>query len=166
MAQVSKQHYGVFVAGKRTEFVDLPVSFERPLRLFAYIIGHSQVLFRGEQDLDAGLPTTVELLFKDVGALSVRDHYRRLTIRLASQTEEEQLRVADPRRWHDWRAFVLETESGSNGHVVAGAMYWAESPVPMGYSSFLIPDHDLPQFRPSRSLPSEPATVYAPFPRH
>lgn len=154
------------MAGQRIEFVDLPVSFERPLRLFAYIIGHSQVLFRGEQDLDAGLPTTIEILFKDVGALSVRDHYRGLTIRLAFPTEEEQLRAADPRPWHDWRAFILETASGSTGHVVAGAMYWAESSVPIGYSSFLIPDYDLPQFRSDRSLPSEPVTVYAPFPRH
>ncbi|MFI1094885.1 hypothetical protein [Streptomyces sp. NPDC020917] len=154
------------MAGQRIEFVDLPVSFDRPLRLFAYIIGHSQVLFRGEQDLDAGLPTTIEILFKDVGTLSVRDHYRGLTIRLAFRTEEEQLRAVDPRPWHDWRAFILETESGSKGHVVAGAMYWAESSVPIGHSSFLIPDYDLPQFRSDRSLPAEPATVYAPFPRH
>lgn len=145
--------------------MDLPVAFDRPLRLFAYIIGHSQVLFRGEQDAEAGLPATVEILFKDVGALSVRDHYPALTVRLASPAEEEQLRAADPRPWYDWRAFILETGSGDNGHVVAGAMYWAESSSPASYSSFLLPEYDLPQFRSDRPVPAEPATVYTPFPR-
>ncbi|WP_046498417.1 hypothetical protein [Streptomyces odonnellii] len=153
------------MAGRQTELVDLPVSFDRPLRLFAYIIGHSQVLLRGEQDIEAGLPTTVEILFKDVGTLSVRDHYRALTVRLAFPTEEEQLRAADPRPWYDWRAFILETQSGNNGHVVAGAMYWAESSSPAEYSSFLIPEYDLPRFRPDRPMPAEPATIYSTFPR-
>jgi hypothetical protein len=149
------------------KLVDLPVSFDRPLRLFAYIVGHSQVLFRGEQDIESGMPTTLEVLFTDVGALAVRDHYRSLTIRIASAAEEEQLRaVVDCRPWHDWRAFILETESGGNGYVMAGGMYWAEISSPAGHSSFLIPDYDLPQFRPDRLLPSEPTTIYAPFPRH
>jgi hypothetical protein len=140
------------------------VSFDRPLRLFAYIIGHSQVLFRGEQDVEAGLPPTVEVLFKDVGALSVRDQYRELTLRLAPPAEEEQLRAVETRSWYDWRAFILETGSGSNGHVVAGAMYWAETSSPASYNSFLIPDNDLPQFRSDRPVPAEPDTVYTTFP--
>lgn len=152
--------------GQRVELRDLPVSFDRPLRLFAYIIGHGQVLLRGEQDPEAGLHTTVEVLFKDVGALSIRDHYRRLTVRLASRTEEERLRAADPRPWYDWRAFVLETGSGGDGHVVAGAVYWAESSAPPEYRSILIPDHDLPRFRPDLPPPSEPATIYAAYPPH
>jgi hypothetical protein len=153
------------VAGRQTQLVDLPVSFDRPLRLFAYIIGHSQVLLRGEQDIEAGLPTTVEILFGDVGMLSVRDHYRALTVRLASPAEEEQLRAADPRPWYHWRAFILETESGENGHVVAGGMCWGESSSPAKYSSFLIPEYDLPQFQPDRPMPAEPAIIYKPFPR-
>ncbi|MEU3409289.1 hypothetical protein ABZ766_35805 [Streptomyces sp. NPDC006670] len=153
------------MAGRRTEWVDLPVSFERPLSLFAYVIGHGQVLFRGEADPEAGLPTTVELLFKAVGGLSIRDHYRRLTVRDASQEEEARLRAADPRPWYDRRAFILETESGDSGHVVAGAMYWAERAGTVGYESFLIPEYDLPRFQPDRSLPAEPATVSAASPR-
>ena len=152
---------------KSMKLVDLPVSFDRSLRLFAYIIGHSQVLFRGEQDIESGLPTTLEVLFTDVGALAVRDHYPSLTVRIASEAEEEQLRAAvDPRPWHDWRAFILETGSGGNGYVMAGGMCWAEISSPAGYRSFLIPGYDLPQFRPDRPLPSEPTTVYAPYPRH
>lgn len=153
------------MSGRRTELVDLPVSFERPIRLLTYVAGHSQVLFRGERDADAGLPTTLEILFTDVGALSIRDHYPSLTIRLAFGPEEEQLRAADGRPWHDWRAFILEAGPGSNGHVIAGGLFWAESPAPAGYSSFLIPTYDLPQFCPDRPLPSEPATIYAPYPR-
>ncbi|NNN30010.1 hypothetical protein HLK59_06475 [Streptomyces sp. S3(2020)] len=145
--------------------VDLPVTFERPLRLFTYIIGHSQVLFRSEPDSDAELPTTLEILFTDVGALSIRDHYQSLTIRLATGPEEEQLRAADERPWHDWRAFILESEPGSNSHVIAGGLFWAESPAPASYSSFLIPTYDLPQFHPDRPLPPEPSTIYAPYPR-
>ncbi|MFI9816524.1 hypothetical protein [Saccharothrix variisporea] len=150
---------------QRTELVDLPVSFDRPLRLFAHIIGHSQILLRGKQDIEAGLPTTVEILFKDVTTLSLRDHYQALTVRFASPTEEEQLRAADPRPWYDRRAFILEPESGGNGHVVAGAVYWAESASPEEHDSFLVPDYDLPRFRPDRPVPAEPATTYTTFPR-
>ncbi|MGW0772856.1 hypothetical protein ACWD01_04185 [Streptomyces sp. NPDC002835] len=146
--------------------MDLPVFFNRPLRLFTYIVGHTQVLLRGERDTDAGLPTTLEIVFTDVGALSIRDHYRSLTIRPASGPEEEELRAADPRPWHDWQAFILEAGPGSNGHVIAGGVFWAESSAPAGYSSFLIPDYDLPQFCPDRPPPSEPATVYTPYPQH
>ncbi|MER8232708.1 hypothetical protein [Streptomyces sp. NPDC094049] len=153
------------MAGRKTEPVDLPVSFERPLRLFAYVVGHSQLLFRGERDTAAGLSTTVELLFTDVGALSIRDHYPSLTVRTASEAEEERLRGADGRRWHDWRAFVLETGSGGDGHVVAGGVFWAESSAPAGYRSFLIPSYDLPRFHPDRPLPSEPDTVHTARPR-
>ncbi|MEX0171531.1 hypothetical protein [Streptomyces sp. LMG1-1-1.1] len=156
---------GLLVSGQRTEVADAPVSFERPLSLFPYIIGHSQVLFRGERNPAAGLSTTVEVLFKDVGSLSVRDHYRRLTIRLASQIEEDQIRAADARPWLDRRAFILETDSGSNGHVVAGAMYWGKRSKPIGYSSFLIPDYDLPRLHHDRPGPSQLGTVYDPFPR-
>ncbi|MGY3203134.1 hypothetical protein ACVW19_003649 [Streptomyces sp. TE5632] len=154
------------MSGQRTELVDLPVSFERPLRLFTYIVGHSQVLFRGERDTDAGLPTTLEVLFTDVGALSIRDHYQSLTVRLPSGPEEEQLRAADPRPWRDWRAFILEAGPGSNGHVIAGGVFWAESSAPASYSSFLIPAYDLPRLSPDRPLPSEPATIYTTYPRH
>lgn len=139
---------------------ELPVTFDRPLRLFTYIVGHSQVLFRGERDTDAGLTTTLEILFADVGSLSVRDHYRSLTVRTASGPEGERLRAADPRRWHDRRAFVLEAESGGDGHVVAGTMTWAELPGPAGYSSFLLPGYDLPAFLPDRPPPAGPDTVH------
>lgn len=141
------------------EPTDLPVSFGRPLSLFAYVIGHGQVVFRGEPDPEAGLPTTVELLFKGVNALAVRDHYRALTVRFATAEEEARLRAADPRPWHDRRAFVLEDESGSDGHVVAGAMYWAESDAPPEYSSFLMPEYELPRLRTGSPRPPEPARI-------
>jgi hypothetical protein len=154
------------VAARRTELVDLPVSFERPVRLFTYILGHSQVLFRGEQDIENGVPTTIEILFTDVSELSVRDGYRCLTVRLPSPAEDERLRVACGRPWQERRAFILESESGGDGHVVAGGMYWAEISSPASYSSFLIPNYDLPRLRPEQPSPSEPITVFAPFPRH
>ncbi|MER6096590.1 hypothetical protein ABT154_12190 [Streptomyces sp. NPDC001728] len=153
------------MSGQRTESVDVPVVFERPLSLFAYIIGHGQILLRGEPNPDAGLSTTVEVLFKNVGALSLRDHYSRLTVRLASPGEADRIRDADPRPWRDRRAFVLETDSGADGHVVAGAMYWGERSGPVGYSSFLIPEYDLPRFRHDRPGPSRSGPVHDPFPR-
>jgi hypothetical protein len=140
--------------------VDLPVTFARPVRLLAYIPGHSQVLLRGEPDSEAGRPSTLEILFTDVGALAVRDHYRSLTLRLASGAEEARLRSADPRPWYDWRAFLLETEPGDGGHVVAGGVFWAESPDPVGYRSLLAPSYDLPRFPPDRPSPGDPGTIF------
>jgi hypothetical protein len=107
----------------------------------------------------------VEVLFKDVGALSVRDHYRSPTLRLATAAEEERLRAEDERRWHDWRVFVLETGSGGNGHVVAGSVFWTQSPGPVGYRSLLLPDHDLPQWHPDRTPSCGPDRIFTAHPR-
>ncbi|MFJ9442089.1 hypothetical protein ACIRRH_09465 [Kitasatospora sp. NPDC101235] len=145
------------------EPVRLPVTFDRPLSLFAYVIAHGQVLFRGEQDVEAGRPTTLEVLFKNVGALSVGMWYRTLTIRTASPAEEERALAADPDGGRDRRVFILETESGGVGHVVAGALYWAESSAPADYSSFLIPDHELPKIRLDGPAPARPAVVRTPL---
>jgi hypothetical protein len=56
---------------------------------------------------------------------------------------------------------MLETDSGEPGHVVAGRMFWGEVAEAVGYRSFLIPDYDLPAFRPDRPVPSGPAVLYS-----
>lgn len=150
---------------RRVSLVDLPVTFARPLRLFTYIIGHSQLLLRGEQNHEQGRTTTLEVVFKDVSALSVLDHYPSLTIRLASGAEEEELREAVPGPWYDAQAFVLG-ERLLGGFVVASTVFWGESSAPETYSSFLVPEYTLPQFEPDQPRPSEPQTIYAPYPRH
>ncbi|MFD3524942.1 hypothetical protein [Streptomyces sp. NPDC058653] len=150
---------------RRVSLVDLPVTFARPLRLFTYIIGHSQLLLRGEQNHERGLTTTLEVVFKNVSALSVRDHYPSLTIRLASGEEEEELREAVPGPWYDARAFVLG-ERLLGGFVVAGNAFWGESSAPETYSSFLIPEYTLPELETDHPSPSEPQTIYAPYPHH
>ncbi|MEE4493215.1 hypothetical protein [Streptomyces sp. BE230] len=149
---------------RQISLVELPVTFARPLRLFTYIIGHSQLLLRGQQDTEQGHSTTLEVLFKNVSALSVRDHYPSLTIREASGEEEEELRGAVPGPWYDARAFVLG-EKLLGGFVVAGNVYWGESSAPETYSSFLVPEYDLPRFNPDEPLPSEPRAINTPFPR-
>ncbi|MEV8343142.1 hypothetical protein [Streptomyces niveus] len=141
------------------------MTFARPLRLFSYIIGHSQLLLRGEQNHERGRTTTLEMVFKDVSALSVRDHYDSLTIREASGEEEAELREAVPGPWYDARAFVLG-ERLLGGFVVAGTVYWGESSAPETYSSFLVPEYTLPQLEPDHPWPSEPRTIYSPYPRH
>ncbi|MEW1793610.1 hypothetical protein [Streptomyces niveus] len=47
---------------RRVGLVDLPVTFARPLRLFTYIIGHSQLPLRGEQNHERGRTTTLEVV--------------------------------------------------------------------------------------------------------
>ncbi|MFD3308142.1 hypothetical protein [Streptomyces sp. NPDC058656] len=149
---------------RQVGLVDLPVAFARPVRLFTYIIGHSQLLLRGQQDSERGHSTTLEVLFKDVSALSVRDHYPSLTIRAASGDEEEELRGAVPGPWYDARAFVLG-ERLLGGFVVAGTVLWGESSAPETYSSFLVPEYDLPRFNPDQTFPPEPRTIYTPYPQ-
>ncbi|GAA3392734.1 hypothetical protein [Streptomyces roseoviridis] len=146
--------------GRRIEAVALPVVFQRPVRLMAYVYGHGQLLFRGRQEPEEGWDTTLDVLFADVGSMSVRDHYPSLTIRLADPEEEARLRAADPRRWHDWRPFVLETEDGAPGHVVAGGLYWGESTAPETYDSFLLPSYELTRLCPDAPVPDEPAVVH------
>ncbi|MEV6953263.1 hypothetical protein [Streptomyces sp. NPDC051183] len=143
----------------------LPMDFGRPVELFAYIIGHSQLLLRGRQDDEQGLSTTLEVLFKDVSALSVRAYYPSLTLRDASGEEEAELREAVPDPWCDARAFVLG-ERLLGGFVVAGAVYWGESSAPETYSSFLVPEYELPRLDMDQPRPTEPRTIFKPYPRH
>ncbi|MFJ6049139.1 hypothetical protein [Streptomyces sp. NPDC092307] len=140
----------------------LPVDFARPVGLVTYIIGHSQLLLRGHQNDERGLSTTLEVLFKNVRALSVRAHYPALTIRDASDVEEAELREAVPDPWYDARAFVLG-ERLLGGFVVAGAVYWGESSAPETYRSFLVPEYELPLLDPGQPRPPEPRTIYKPY---
>ncbi|MFF5975457.1 hypothetical protein ACFY7C_28515 [Streptomyces sp. NPDC012769] len=150
--------------GQRVEAAELPVVFRRPMRLHAYVLGHSRLVLRGPQDPEEGRTTTVDVEFADLGSMSVRDYYPSLTIRFADAEEEARLRAADPREWHDWRAFVLETEDGANGHVVAGGLHWGESAAPETYDSFLLPWVELSRFRPEAPAPAEPAVVHSAWP--
>ncbi|MFE1808614.1 hypothetical protein [Streptomyces sp. NPDC059533] len=140
----------------------LPVNFARPVGLVTYIIGHSQLLLRGHQDDEQGLSTTLEILFKNVSALSVRAHYPSLTIRHASGEEETELREAVPGPWYDAQAFVLG-ERLLGGFVVAGAVYWGESSAQETYSSFLVPEYELPRLDLGPSHPSERQTIHTPY---
>ncbi|MET9952877.1 hypothetical protein ABZ135_15175 [Streptomyces sp. NPDC006339] len=150
--------------GLRVRAAGLPVVFRRPMRLHAYVLGHGRLVLRGPRDPEEGRATTVDVEFADVGSMSVRDRYSSLTIRFADAEEEARLRAADPRNWYDWRAFVLETEDGANGHVVAGGLHWGESAAPETYDSFLLPSVALSRFRPEGAVPAEPVVVHSAWP--
>ncbi|MGW6844658.1 hypothetical protein [Streptomyces sp. NPDC054958] len=141
------------------------MNFARPVGLVTYIIGHSQLLLRGHQDDEQGLSTTLEVLFKNVSALSVRAHYPSFTIRDASDEEEAELREAVPDPWYDARAFVLG-ERLLGGFVVAGAVYWGESSAPETYRSFLVPEYELPRLDPGQPHPREPLTIHTAHRKH
>ncbi|WP_030757267.1 MULTISPECIES: hypothetical protein [unclassified Streptomyces] len=106
----------------------LPVDFARPVGSVTYIIGHSQLLLRGHRNDEQGLSTTLEVLFKNETALSVRASYPALTIRDASAEEEAELREAVPDPWYDARAFVLgeraAPEAGAAGQAKGRRMPW------------------------------------------
>lgn len=103
---------------------------DREFQLMAYTISHSQLLLRSRDGRDRQgrqHDTTVEVLFKPVTTVKIRDGYEGLVIRCATLEEAERIRAATPSIdfFADDRFFVLETV-GEIDYVVAMAVGWRE----------------------------------------
>jgi hypothetical protein len=91
---------------------------ERRFVMWAYSASHSQLLLRSTPG--AGHETTIDLLFKPIEAVKIRDVYDGLAIRCA--TAEEAKRIEEPR---GPRVFLLQSQDRTD-YVTAAAVGWRE----------------------------------------
>ncbi|MFJ5927729.1 hypothetical protein ACIQF6_34560 [Kitasatospora sp. NPDC092948] len=112
---------------------------ERRFHLLAYTASHGQLLMRsaGRPD-EAGEPeTTIDLLFKPAAVMKIRDDYRGLAIRCATEAESEQVEAdhASVSFGQGDHVFVLESQ-GESDYVVAMAVGWTEGVLGRTQQSF------------------------------
>ncbi|MHA6763080.1 hypothetical protein [Streptacidiphilus sp. PAMC 29251] len=100
----------------------------RQFSLWAQTVSHGQTLLRSRREAGSGAggPTRVDLLFKPVQAMKLRQDYDGLVVRCATAEEAEGIReqIAPTPTGGD-RILVLETR-GSPDFVVCGAFGWHE----------------------------------------
>jgi hypothetical protein len=99
---------------------------DRRFSMEAYSASHSQLLLRSnpvEEDDD----TTIDLLFKPVEAVKIRDGYAGLVVRCATSLETNAIIVATPgvRADRGDRVFMLESQDRSD-YVISMAFGWRE----------------------------------------
>ncbi|MFC1435916.1 hypothetical protein ACEZDB_35320 [Streptacidiphilus sp. N1-3] len=100
----------------------------RRFSLWAQTVSHGQTLLRSRKGADgrSGEPTRVDLLFKPVRAMKLRQDYHGLVVRCATAEEAAGIREqVAPTPTGDDRILVLET-GGSPDFVVSGAFGWYE----------------------------------------
>ncbi|MEU7982238.1 hypothetical protein AB0B63_27365 [Micromonospora sp. NPDC049081] len=125
-------------------------SSTRSFALWAYTVSHSQLLFRTRTG--GNLPR-LDLLFKPVKAIKVRDDYDGLVIRVATVEEEKRI-LSETGSMGSGRVLMLLT-GASMDYVVTGSFGWQEDHGsdrdPSGLA-FFPPGSD-----PARILPPESA---------
>ena len=101
------------------------VSFPRRFQMWAYTVGHGQLLLRSVKATD--WPTRIDVLFKNVAAVHLPTIMDRLAVSEATDTERAELRVqvGAASRLEGQRVFIVRG-SGFTGYVVAGVMAWHE----------------------------------------
>ncbi|MFE2165637.1 hypothetical protein ACFXB3_11280 [Streptomyces sp. NPDC059447] len=129
---------------------------ERGFHLLAYTASHGQLLMRsiGQPDEPGEPETTIDLLFKPAAVVKIRDYYRGLAIRCATEAESEQVKAdhASVSFGRDDRVFVLESQ-GESDYVVAMAVGWTEGVLGRTQHSFFNNFHPArPIIWPSRPL--------------
>lgn len=100
------------------------IDLRRMVQVWSYTVGHSRLLLRATKD--RGHPTRVDILFKNVAAMSLPSVMRQLVVRQASPLEQEEiLSTIEVDHSEDRRYFILEGP-GFAGWVVAGVMVTVE----------------------------------------
>ncbi|MFB8205781.1 hypothetical protein [Kitasatospora purpeofusca] len=127
---------------------------ERRFHLLAYTASHGQLLMRsvGRPDEPGEPESTIDLLFKPAAVVKIRDDYRGLAIRCATEAESEQVKTDHTSMsfGRDDRVFVLESQ-GEFDYVVAMAVGWTEGVLGRTQQSFFN------DFDPDRPIwPSQP----------
>jgi hypothetical protein len=101
----------------------VPTSSRR-FQLWTYTVGHGQLLLRSPKA--SGLPTRIDVLFKNVAALHLPTMLNGLAISEATEDEKSKLDVrVDPLRLEGRRVFLVR-EQHFTGYVVAGVVAWVE----------------------------------------
>jgi hypothetical protein len=92
---------------------------------WAYTVSHGQLLLRSSSTDSAD--TTIDVLFKPITVLKLRDSYDGLVIRCATDEEAGRIRAATPGITFgaDDRFFTLECADGTD-YVVSAAIGWQE----------------------------------------
>ncbi|PYC74988.1 hypothetical protein C7C45_03625 [Micromonospora arborensis] len=102
----------------------------------AYSASHGQLLLRSNP-IDDEHETTIDLLFKPVEAVKIRDGFAGLVVRCATVGEATQIMASLPgvRADRGDRVFVLESQ-GRSDYVVSMAVGWHEGILPRTQGSF------------------------------
>ncbi|WP_203976653.1 hypothetical protein [Planotetraspora silvatica] len=98
---------------------------DRRFQFFAYGVSHSQLMFRSTP-LVVDQDSTIDLVFKPVTALKIRDVYRGLTIRCATEEEFGLIKALSGGDVEGGeRIFILESD-GVTDYVISLAVGWRE----------------------------------------
>jgi hypothetical protein len=122
---------------------------ERTFQLWAHTVSHSQTLLRstlGRDRRGRDYGTRLDVLFKPVEAMKIRNAYDDLVIRVATTDETSDIRSQAPGvTFHrDTRVFLLES-AGEADYVIASAVGWHEDTLDFGEPShFTVHDPDTP----------------------
>ncbi|MEW9530952.1 hypothetical protein [Microbispora sp. NPDC049125] len=119
-------------------------------------MSHSQLLFRSDPEEDRS-GTTIDVLFKPVEVLKIRQSYRGLTIRNATDEEAYRIKASTPSiPVDDERVFLLESQ-GEADYVISSAMGWREDVLSRTRQSlFASADSDMPRW------PTQPLDGFQP----
>lgn len=93
--------------------------FSRMFQVWAYLVSHGQLLLRSTKA--AGVPTRIDILFKDVAAMKLPARFETLTISIVAKHPEE----LDPDLVRS-RTFFRLSGPRFEGYVVAGSMTQSE----------------------------------------
>lgn len=119
----------------------------RRFSMEAYSASHGQLLLRSNP-VDDEYDTTIDLLFKPVDAVKIRDGYAGLVVRCATTPEADSIIVSMPgvRADRGDRVFMLESQ-GRSDYVISMAVGWREGILPRVQGSFFhTADAYLPQW--------------------
>ena len=115
---------------------------DRRFHLLAYSASHSQLLLRSNPpygDDDRTDPeTTIDVLFKPIEAVELRQSWTGLVIRCADADEAKQVRASLPDiKWEELHVFMLQSpDQRQSGYVVSMAVGWHEGVLPRMQPSF------------------------------
>lgn len=125
---------------------------DRRFSMEAYSASHGQLLLRSNP-VDDEDDTTIDLLFKPVAAVKIRDGYAGLVVRCATTSEANAIIGSMPGMRTDLgdRVFMLESQ-GRSDYVISMAFGWHEGILSRVQGSFFnTADAYLPQW-PTRAL--------------
>jgi hypothetical protein len=120
----------------------------RRFSMEAYSASHGQLLLRSNPADDEIDTTTIDLLFKPVQAIKIRDGYAGLVVRCATTPEASAILASTPGAQADRgeRVFMLDSQ-GRSDYVVSMAFGWHEGILPRVQGSFFnIADAYLPRW--------------------
>lgn len=113
----------------------------RKFQIWAYTTSHGQLLMRATprhwpDEHGNGGDTTIDVLFKPLEVLKLRDNLDGLVIRCARADETSQVMDSTPGlNWNGLHVFILESQ-GQSDYVVSMAMGWQEGILPRMQQSF------------------------------